>query len=57
MKIPLYKVIYYRVLSTIRVQFDQWFRYVIPRTTKLLWTELYSEISPDGGLGLVFLLL
>ena len=27
------------------------------RTTKMLWTELYLELSPDGGLELVFLLL
>ena len=24
------------------------------RTTKMLWTELYSELSPDGGLELVY---
>ena len=24
---------------------------------KMLWTELYSDLSPDGGLELVFLLL
>ena len=32
-------------------------QYVYSRTTKMLWTELYSELSPDGGLELVFLLL
>ena len=50
MKIPLYKVIYQRVLSTILVQFDLWSRSVRPRTTKVLWTELYSELNPDGDL-------